>query len=233
MKRGLFHIHSTFSYDGLNSINSIFCFVKKHNLDFVVLTDHDTIKGSLKLAEIVKKQGLKVEVPIAAEYKTERGDIIAVNIQSEITNMKWEYFVKEVRKQNGLLILPHPYDGHLYVEELAREVDAIEVFNGRSSIMNNFKSYLLSIKYNKPKLWASDAHIYNSLNKVIIGFDKNSTLFEEAVRNNQIIPFRIISNSFLDVILSQFKKGIVQKNYKLIVYILYKLLLGCLKKKTI
>lgn len=230
MKKGIFHIHSSFSYDGLNSINSIFRFVKKYKLDFVVLTDHNTVKGSLKLAEMVKQKGLNVEVPISAEYKTERGDIIAVNIQREITNMKWEYFVKDVRAQNGLLILPHPYDGHLYVDELACEVDAIEVFNGRSSFMNNFKSYLLSLKYNKPKLWASDAHIYSSLSKVIIGFDKNHILFEEAVRTNQIIPLRSISSSFLDIFLSQFKKGIVQKNFKLIVYMLNKLLFGYFNK---
>lgn len=226
MRKGIFHIHSTFSYDGLNSINSIFRFIKKHNLDFAVITDHDTIKGSIKLAEMVKQNGLKVEVPIAAEYKTNRGDIIVVNIKNEITEMNWEKFIKEVRLQNGFIILPHPYDGHTNIDELAIEVDAIEVFNGRSSLVNNFKSYLLSMKYDKPKIWASDAHINSSLSKVIIGFDKNYTNFEEAVLTNQVIPLRSMSCSFFDVFLSQFKRGIVQKNFKLLFYLFYKLVFG-------
>ena len=226
MRKGIFHIHSTFSYDGLNSINSIFRFIKKHNLDFAVITDHDTIKGSIKLAEMVKKNRFKVEVPIAAEHKTNRGDIIVVNIRNEITEMNWESFVKEVRLQNGFIILPHPYDGHTNIDELALEVDAIEVFNGRSSLVNNFKSYLLSMKYDKPKIWASDAHINSSLRKVIIGFDKNYSKFEEAVLSNQVIPLRSISCSFLDVFLSQFKRGIVQKNFKLLFYLFYKLFFG-------
>lgn len=223
MKKGIFHIHSTFSYDGLNSINSIFRFVKKHNLDFVVLTDHDTIKGSLKLAEMVKQKGLKVEVPIAAEYKTERGDIIAVNIQSEIINMKWENFVKEVRLQKGLLILPHPYDGHSHVEDLAKEVDAIEVFNGRSSLINNFKSYLLSEKYCKVKLWGSDSHIPQSLKNVIIGFEDDSKTFIDSVLNNRIVPVCSNSSNFFDIHLSQIKKALVTRSFKLLVYVFWQI----------
>lgn len=218
LKKGIFHFHSTISYDGLNSIKGIFRFIKKHNLDFAVLTDHNTIKGSIELAEMVKQNGFKVEIPISAEYKTDKGDVIAINIKNDITNMKWDYFVKEVRLQNGIIILPHPYDGHTDIEELAREVDAIEVFNGRSSIINNFKSYLLAEKYNKTKIWASDAHISFSLKNVIIGFPSKDENFITALLNCNLVPLICRNNSVFDLLLSQIKKGIYFKNLRIILY---------------
>src|SRR5436309_1302263 len=44
--RGVIHCHSRFSYDSLIPINAYLRFAERHSLDFIVLTDHDTIAGS-------------------------------------------------------------------------------------------------------------------------------------------------------------------------------------------
>ena len=47
--KGSIHFHSNESYDSMNSIDKIIDKAMLNNLDFIILTDHDTIEGSLKL----------------------------------------------------------------------------------------------------------------------------------------------------------------------------------------
>ncbi|SIR03665.1 MULTISPECIES: PHP domain-containing protein [Chryseobacterium] len=224
MKKGIFHFHSTYSYDGINTIENIIKVIKDKKLDFIVLTDHETIEGSLELQKKVKEYNLDVEIPTAAEYKTNQGDVIALNIKNEITDMKWEEFYKSAREQNAMLILPHPYDGHTQIEKLAQAVDVIEVFNARSSVINNYKSYLLALKYKKTMIWSSDSHIPQSLLNVVVGYEKKDLKFHEALTNGEIAPLFIKKSSVLDIFLSQLKKAYVNKNFKLFIYIVYKTL---------
>ncbi|WP_180564441.1 PHP domain-containing protein [Chryseobacterium sp. JV274] len=224
MKKGIFHFHSTYSYDGINTLEKIIKIIKEKKLDFVVLTDHDTIKGSLELQKKVKEQNLNVEIPTAAEYKTDRGDVIALNLKNEITDMRWQEFYKNAKEQNALLILPHPYDGHRQIEELAQAVDVIEIFNSRSSVINNYKSYLLALKYKKPVIWSSDSHIPQTLLNVVIGYEKKDLQFHEALTNGEIAPLFLKKSSVLDIFFSQLKKAYVNKDFKLFIYIVYKTL---------
>ena len=213
MKKGIFHIHSNYSYDGISSLDYIIKIAKKNDLNFIILTDHNSIKGSLKLSELVYNKNLQIEIPISAEYKTSHGDIIAMFIDKEITEMDWSMFKLRVKEQNGIMILPHPYDNHSNIEEIAQTVDIIEVFNGRSTIKNNIKSFLLAEKFKKPMIWASDSHIPASLGNVIIGFKPEHSL-REALLNNHIKPLFINNSSSIDLFISQFKKAIVEKNLK-------------------
>lgn len=224
MKKGIFHFHSTYSYDGINTIENIIKVIRDKKLDFVVLTDHETIQGSLELQKKAKEYHLDVEIPTAAEYKTNRGDVIALNVKNEITDMKWEEFYKNAREQNAMLILPHPYDGHTQIEELAQAVDVIEVFNARSSVINNYKSYLLALKYKKSMIWSSDSHIPQSLLNVVVGYEKKGLKFHEALTDGEIAPLFLKKSSVLDIFLSQLKKAYVNKNFKLFIYIVYKTL---------
>ncbi|MGR3856329.1 PHP domain-containing protein [Chryseobacterium indologenes] len=224
MRKGIFHFHSTYSYDGINTLEKIIKIIKEKKLDFVVLTDHDTIKGSVELQKKAKEQNLNVEIPTAAEYKTDRGDVIALNLKNEITDMRWQEFYKDAKEQNAILILPHPYDGHKQIEELAQAVDVIEVFNSRSSVINNYKSYLLALQYKKPVIWSSDSHIPQTLLNVVLGYEKKGLKFHEALTNGEVAPLFLKKSSASDVFFSQLKKAYVKKNFKLFIYIVYKTL---------
>lgn len=214
MKKGIFHLHSCVSYDGLNTFTTLINFAKKNHLDFIILTDHDTIQGSKILERKISELGLNIEVPIAAEYKTTKGDIIAAYINTEIKNLEFELFLDEVKAQGGIIILPHPYDGHIDILDIASRVDAIEVFNGRSSILNNFKSFLLAKKLKKPMLWASDSHIPSTLQNVIIGYDQDCS-FKDALLQDKFVPLNLIRSSYADMYFSQLKKAIYSRSLKL------------------
>ncbi|GAG07051.1 unnamed protein product, partial [marine sediment metagenome] len=84
--RGIVHIHSRYSFDSMISMNTILNISSRENLDFVILTDHDTIKGSVALKRLAMNRRAKVEIPVAAEYRTEYGDVIAAFIKKEIVS---------------------------------------------------------------------------------------------------------------------------------------------------
>jgi len=78
--KGIIHLHSFHSYDSAIGIDSIIDFAISNELDFIILTDHDSISGSLALRQRIEELGLSIIVPIAAEYCTEYGDVIESSI---------------------------------------------------------------------------------------------------------------------------------------------------------
>ena len=47
--------------------------------------------------------------------------------------MNFNSFVNEVRDQKGIIILPHPFEGHPEerLEEIVQKVDLVEIYNPR------------------------------------------------------------------------------------------------------
>lgn len=213
--RGLIHFHSRFSYDSNTSIESIVNFALKKKLNFLILTDHDTIKGSQNLKEYVAENNYDIEVLIAAEYCTEYGDVIAINISEEVRDMTFKNFVLDVRSQGGFILFPHPYVGHKNIEEIANNSDLIEVFNSRVSDEKNKKSLELANKYSKKAYFSSDAHNKNSLNNGIVEFKKNGDLVQSLLNSNMILEHP--KKTFLyEIYSSQIVKSLKQKNIKLL-----------------
>jgi predicted metal-dependent phosphoesterase TrpH len=223
MYRGLIHFHSCYSYDSISSIESIVAFALKNGINFLILTDHDTIDGSRELKAYVDRHDIDLEVLIAAEYKTEFGDVIAAGIHTEIVSMKFENFINEVRAQGGIILFPHPFVGHKNIEKIAAASDMIEVFNSRVSDELNQRSLELAIKYNKPIYYTSDAHTVFELKNSIIEFDNNGGLLKSLILSN---IDRVTSRKTrqYEVLISQFIKSFKKRNARLFVFLLYYLL---------
>lgn len=214
MYRGLIHFHSYYSYDSILSMKQIINFALKNDLNFLVLTDHDTINGSLELKEYVKKNKIELEIIIAAEYKTEYGDVIALDIDFEITDMNFDNFVLEVKKQNGLILFPHPYVGHINIDKIAKYSDLIEIFNSRIDDINNHKAAELAKKYNKFVYFASDAHTEMSLKNSIIEFEKCAS-FKESLLKSKVNQITNYKNYNFEIIYSQLIKSVKHRNFRL------------------
>jgi predicted metal-dependent phosphoesterase TrpH len=232
MYRGLIHFHSKYSYDSILSIKSIVNFALKENLNFLVLTDHDAISGSIALKEYINKNNYNIEVLISAEYNTEYGDIIALNINSEIKNMEFDLFVNEVKEQNGLLLLPHPYKGHKHIDYISTRVDLIEVFNARTDDISNEKAYRLAETNNIRKYYSTDAHNYASLKNSIIEF-KNKGSLVESLTQSEIKQVSSIKSYYIETIYSQFIKAIKLKNLFLLKSLMINLIISTIKFKIL
>lgn len=155
---GLIHFHSEVSADCFTPIKTIVRHAVHRRLDYLVLTDHDTVEGSRRLRAEVARRDLPIEVPLAAEYRTEFGDVIAAFIQSEIADRRFDRLVSEVRAQEGLLLLPHPTVQHEQLELLCSRCDLIEVFNSRCSAVENAEANRLAERFGKVGYYGSDAH---------------------------------------------------------------------------
>ena len=179
--RCLFHVHTRHSFDSLLAPEKILERARAMRVDVLIVTDHDTLNGALETR--AKSQGNPPFVPVAAEYKTEKGDIIGVFLKREIATRRCSEVVKEIHAQGGLVVLPHAYKGHKLDDELLEQVDLIESYNSRCSENENRSAVELSHKGNLPLIGGADAHCLGELRAAMNEFSSDLPGDEQSLRD--------------------------------------------------
>ncbi len=156
------HIHTTFS-DGVMDVETVLKIAEKLKFTGVSITDHDTLKGSLKALAIQKNYNVLV-IP-GIEVSTKYGHILVYGL-TELKYSSIDELYDVVHENGGLIAIAHPYGRLLFfkypivdMDDLLEKADAIECTNGRVYSKCNVKAYVLSEKFNKPCIGGSDAHI--------------------------------------------------------------------------
>jgi len=175
------HIHSKYSYDSLSSIRGILKTSVKKGLTGIAITDHECFEGSLIAAEMSREYDIMV-VP-GMEINTEKGDIIGLFIQKAITSRAFNDVVSEIKLQNGIVVLPHPFKRRKQVSEsMLIDIDAIEAFNARAQspvpYNCNKEALHLALSHNLPVVSGSDAHFLCEIGRGAIEFPPVKTLDE-------------------------------------------------------
>ena len=152
-----FHCHTRYSYDSLISPTDVVRTIQKRGLEVVAITDHNTFYGVAEAVAAAEK--VKIVVIPCMEVRTEIGDIIGLFLTQEITSRNFKKATEEIRSQNGIVMLPHPWKSSKLTEELIEQVDAVEIFNARCSQEENGYAFELARKYAKPGIFGSDAHL--------------------------------------------------------------------------
>ncbi|MBI2763166.1 MAG: PHP domain-containing protein [Chloroflexi bacterium] len=133
------HCHTSASFDSLASPASVVAAAARRGLTHLAITDHDRIDGALA-ARAVAPDGLTILV--GEEIRTRDGDLIAVFLTEAVPpGMSAVDTIAAVRRQGGLVGIPHPFDrfrgslakdgGPRAIEALAGTVDWIETWNAR------------------------------------------------------------------------------------------------------
>ncbi len=215
--KGIIHCHSNHSYDSIVSVKDIYDFAKNNELDFVILTDHNTINGSLELRDYVKKKNdTKLIVPVAAEYKTELGDVVVIFNKNEIIYKKsFDEFYKSVKLQDAITLLPHPYQSHKELDRLFNVCDLIEIYNPRLSDTKNIEAEKKVFLQKKKYYFGSDAHLKEDYGNVIISIEKKGDL-RTSILNGKISLLKKSKTKKINIIKSQMIKGFKQKKIILI-----------------
>src|SRR5215472_1515818 len=133
--RCLFHVHTRCSFDSLLSPRKIVSRAREMRVDVLIVTDHNTIQGSLDVRALAN--GNPPIVITAAEYQSEKGDIVGLFLQEEIRSRRSDEIIQQIRAQGGVVVLPHPYKGHKLDDELLAGVDLIETHNARCTDSDN------------------------------------------------------------------------------------------------
>jgi predicted metal-dependent phosphoesterase TrpH len=155
------HTHSVASPDGSLSINDYRAILQHGRLQYIAVTDHNTIDIALQLHKEFGQQ-----IIIGEEISTHEGEIIGLYLTKGISpQVTIAEAVQAIKRQGGLVYVPHPFETFRkgitpeVLQHIAKEVDIIEVHNGRA-IFQNFSKEAITWAHTHrvPGAASSDAH---------------------------------------------------------------------------
>lgn len=168
------HIHTKYSYDSFMQPSTVIRTAKRKGLDVIAITDHESMKAHATL-----EPSPDVIVIPGMEIKTNKGDVIGLFLNSEVQSRDFFMVTDEIRGQDGLVVLPHPYRRSIDPADLAPFVDLIEVINARSRCQDNARARELSISSNKMAVTGSDAHVWFEIGRCVMQIPKESHDLDE------------------------------------------------------
>jgi predicted CoA-binding protein len=169
------HMHTDHSYDCATPVEVLLASAREQGLGAIAVTDHNEVSGALEARAQAHAAGVKVIV--GEEVKTaSEGEVIGLFIKEKIPRgMSMRDTVAEIRRQGGLVYVPHPFDrmhsvpDYEHLLKILDEVDAIEVFNPRVAIAAfNEEAVRFAAKYRIPAGAGSDSHVAQGLGSVRI-----------------------------------------------------------------
>ena len=169
-----FHIHTYHSYDSLMRPAKILRVARRRGLDGIVVCDHNTIKGGIETQRLNRDKNFHVIV--GAEIATDAGDITGIFLTKEIESRNFEDVIKEIRSQNGKVILNHPYKGHDLTKIDLSKIDFIEGYNSRLNFDVNQEAIKLAMENNIAIIAGSDAHCYPEIGNSVTLINDITTL---------------------------------------------------------
>ena len=156
------HIHTKYSMDCDTPLEKIVARCNKLGINCIAIADHGTIEGALRMQEIAP-----FPVIIAEEILTPVGEIMGVFLKEGIpSGASARETIDRIKAQDALVCLPHPFDilrrlrlSETELDELAADIDIIEVFNARSPFHTPaLKAQAFADKHGLAKCAGSDAH---------------------------------------------------------------------------
>ena len=152
---GVIHIHTVYS-DGAGTIEEIARIANQEQLDYLIVTDHNTLKALRD-----GKQGWysMTLVLIGTEISARAGHYLALNVHEEINrNQPTQAIIDEVNRQGGLGFIAHPYfKKRRWTDWTVRGFTGIEGFNVAHEALdkNPLKLVLWSMTMSPASLYLS------------------------------------------------------------------------------
>ena len=154
------HNHTTFSPDSQTSPKALVEALVAHPVvKAAAVTDHDTIKGLDTVRELAAPYSDILIIP-GVEIASRQGDIVVLGVQ-EIPPKPWdvEDIVDFAKATGCVTIAVHPFRAFGLADEVEDSgVDAVEVYNGGSSGLENRKARDLAKRLGLPGVAGSDSH---------------------------------------------------------------------------
>jgi predicted metal-dependent phosphoesterase TrpH len=148
--------------DSTASLENIIARCQKKGINCIAVTDHNAVEGGLRMQELAPFTVIPGE-----EVLTPEGEVIGYFLKEWIpSGQSIEDVFEAIKSQGGLIGLPHPFDTFRglkmdikRLEELAAQVDVIEVFNARAPISRDAdKALAFAMKFDLAQTAGSDSH---------------------------------------------------------------------------
>jgi hypothetical protein len=169
------HMHTDHSNDCATPVEVLLATARDAGLGAIAVTDHNEISGAHDARAKAAEYGVKVIV--GEEVKTaDQGEVIGLFIEEKIPRgMTLAETIAEIRRQGGLVYVPHPFDrmhavpDYEHMLAVVGDIDAIEVFNPRIAIPAfNEEAVRFAAKYRIVGGAGSDSHVAQGLGSVRI-----------------------------------------------------------------
>jgi glycosyltransferase involved in cell wall biosynthesis len=170
------HMHTDHSPDSATPAEILLETAKERGLGAIAITDHNEISGAMEAQEIAARIG-GIKVIVAEEVKTaHEGEVIGLFLTERIERgMSMAETIAEIRRQGGLVYVPHPFDrlhsvpDYENLLEIVEEIDILEVFNPRVTLSSfNEEAVRFARKYGIVPGAGSDSHVVQGLGSVKI-----------------------------------------------------------------
>jgi predicted metal-dependent phosphoesterase TrpH len=190
------HMHTDHSPDCATPVEVLLETARDRGLGAIAITDHNEVSGALEARGIAEEMG-DLKVIVAEEVKTaEQGEVIGLFLEEKIPRgMTMAETIAEIRRQGGLVYVPHPFDrfhsvpDYEHLLDIVEEIDVLEVFNPRVAVTAfNEEAERFARKYRIVPGAGSDSHVAQGLGSVrvrIHDFDGPEE-FLEAMRDADI-----------------------------------------------
>jgi glycosyltransferase involved in cell wall biosynthesis len=165
------HMHTDHSSDCATPVEVLLATAREQGLGAIAITDHNEISGALEAA--AKADGIKIIV--GEEIKTAtQGEVIGLFLNERIPRgLGLAESIAEIRRQGGLVYVPHPFDrmhsvpDYEHLLAILEDIDALEIFNPRVAISSfNEEAARFAAKYRLTAAAGSDAHVAAGLGSV-------------------------------------------------------------------
>lgn len=169
------HMHTDHSSDCATPVDVLLATARDVGLGAIAVTDHNEISGAHEAAAKAAQYGVKVIV--GEEVMTaDQGEVIGLFINEKIPRgMTLEETIVEIRRQGGLVYVPHPFDrlhsvpDYEHMLAIVSDIDAIEIFNPRIAIPAfNEEAVRFAAKYRIVAGAGTDSHVAQGLGSVRI-----------------------------------------------------------------
>jgi len=191
------HMHTDHSPDCATPVPALLEAAKAAGLGAIAITDHNEVSGALAARELAERIG-GIKVIVAEEIKTaEQGEVIGLFLSQKVERgMTMAETIAEIRRQGGLVYVPHPFDrlhsvpDYEHLLEMVEEIDILEVFNPRVTLTAfNEEAVRFAGKYRIVPGAGSDSHVAQGLGSVMTRLHdfEGPEEFLEAMRDADIV----------------------------------------------
>ena len=213
-------MHSHFSPDSEVSPEAMAKRCADVGLDYVSVTDHNTIEGSLAVREIAP-----FKVIIGEEVGSASGEITGLFLKETIpAGLTALQTVERIKDQGGLVSIPHPFDrfrSHVIDTDALHEVlpyiDIVEGFNSRNNLArDDRKAEEFARTHGFITSGVTDAHTTMELGRTYVEmpeFDGSPEDFLRALAAGRIVGRRMSPLIHVLTTLTKIKKRIKKRQH--------------------
>jgi predicted metal-dependent phosphoesterase TrpH len=176
------HVHSDSSYDCCTTIEEFRYAFDQGVINRIAITDHSVIELAFELKTLFGDK-----IIVGEEVMTSGGEIIGLFLTKQIPKLLTpEKTIEEIRKQGGVVYIPHPFDlnrsgigRYEHADKIMEMADIVEVFNSRCFTQTpNEKAHEYAEMHDCIVSAASDAHDWKDIGTSFVELEDFATAEE-------------------------------------------------------